>query len=49
MTNLDKKIRRRKKALNNFVGARNLMDNEVIKLSEELDSLIVKRMRREIA
>jgi hypothetical protein len=49
MTNLDKRISRKKITLNNFVRAKSLMDKEVLSLSEELDSLIVKRMRRKIA
>jgi hypothetical protein len=49
MTNLDKRINRKKITLNNFVRAKSLTDKEVLSLSEELDSLIVKRMRRKIA
>jgi len=46
---LDKKIEKKKQELNAAVKTENIMDKHILKLSEQLDKLIVKRMRRTLA
>lgn len=46
---LDKKINEKKKALNASVAVKGVMSNEVLELSQHLDKLIVRRMRRVLA
>lgn len=44
--NIDERIKRKKKALNSAVAAKGVMCDEVLKLSKELDDLIIKSMKR---
>ena len=46
---LDKAIERKKMDLHNSIDTKGIMDNETIKVSEQLDKLIVKRMRRALS
>lgn len=46
---IDKKIKRKKKILNKIVTTLGVMDKRTIKLSQELDVLIVERMRGVLA
>lgn len=47
--NLDKRIKRTRKRLNQLVATNGVMDKRVLPLSQELDHLIVARMRRRLA
>jgi hypothetical protein len=46
---IDKKIERKKKALNRLVRTLGVMDKTTLKVSQELDILIVERMRGVLA
>lgn len=45
MTDLDTKIERKREALNNAIKTLGVMDKLTIKLSQQLDKLIVGRMQ----
>lgn len=46
MNSLDRKIEKKREALNQSIKTVGVMDKQTLKLSESLDTLIVKRMRR---
>jgi hypothetical protein len=43
--NLDKRIKRKQKALHKAISTKGLMNKHTIRISEQLDILIVQRMR----
>lgn len=46
MKSLDKKIEEKKEDLNAAINVNGVMDKHTIRISQKLDMLIVKRMRR---
>jgi hypothetical protein len=46
---INKRIEKKKKDLYSAISAKGIMSNDVLVLSEELDVLIVERMRRSLA
>jgi hypothetical protein len=46
---LDKRIERKKNQLNTAINTKGIMDNRTIKISQQLDVLIVQRIRRVLA
>lgn len=49
MMRIDKKIEKKKEHPHKSISTKGIMNNTTIKLSEQLDVLIVERMRRAIA
>lgn len=49
MLNLDKKIEEKRESLNTAVNNLGVMDKLTIKLSQQLDKLIVKRMENSLS
>ena len=45
---LDQKIEKLKKKINSIVSPENACSEEIVNLSQELDSLIVEKMRRNL-
>lgn len=46
---IDKKIERKKEQLHKAINTKGIMNETTIRLSEQLDVLIVQRMRRTLA
>lgn len=46
MKNLDERIEKKKEALNKAVYTKGVMDKHTLRLSRELDKLLVRHMRR---
>lgn len=47
--NIDKRIERKKKTLNAAIKIKGVMSSDVLILSQQLDVLIVRRIRRALA
>lgn len=49
MLSLDKKIEEKRESLNTAINNLGIMDKHTIKLSQQLDKLIVKRMKNSLS
>jgi len=45
LNNLDERIKKKKETLNATIDTKGLMDKDTIRISQELDLLIVEKMR----